>query len=98
MHANRKINSWPVFVLAMDERFKTSHAADAALAEMATVVYKGSVISYIDKLLNLNEKANISGHAWRSMLVKGLPHELLKDLAKMQGEKPEEDDALIAAM
>ena len=32
------------------------------------------------------------------MLVKGLPHELRKDLAKMQGGKPEEDDALIAAM
>ena len=51
-----------------------------------------------DKLVNLNEKANISGRAWRSMLSKGLRHELRKDLAKMQGGKPEEDDALIAAM
>ena len=82
----------------MDERFKTSHEADAAFAEMPIVVYKGSVMSYIDKLVNLIEKANISGHAWRSMLVKGLPHELRNDLAKMQGRKPEEDDALIAAM
>ena len=98
LRANRKIDSWPAFVSAMDERFKTSHEADAAFAEMATVVYKGSVMSYIDKLVNLNEKANISGRAWRSMLVKGLPHELCKDLAKMQGGKPEEDDALIAAM
>ena len=65
---------------------------------MATVVYKGSVMSYIDKLVNLNEKANISGRDWRSMLVKGLPHELRKDLAKMQGGKPKEDDALIAAI
>ena len=32
------------------------------------------------------------------MLTKGLLHELRKDLAKMQGGKPEEDDALIAAM
>ena len=32
------------------------------------------------------------------MLVKGLPHELRKDLAKMQGGKPEENDTLIAAM
>ena len=32
------------------------------------------------------------------MHVKGLPHELRKDLAKLQGGKPEEDDALIAAM
>ena len=47
----------------MDERFKMSHEADAAFAEMATVVYKGSVMSYIDKLVNLNEKANISGRA-----------------------------------
>ena len=67
----------------MDERFKTSHEADAPFAEMATVVYKGSVMSYIDKLVNLNEKENISRHAWRSMLVKGLPHELSKDLGKM---------------
>ena len=82
----------------MDERFKTSYEADAALAEMATVVYKGSVMSYIDKLVNLNEKANISGRAWRSMVIKGLPHELRKDLAQMQGGKPEEHNALIAAM
>ena len=65
---------------------------------MATVVYKGSVMSYIDKLVNLNKKVNIPGRAWRSMHVNGLPHELRKDLAKMQGGKPEEDDALIAAM
>ena len=32
------------------------------------------------------------------MLVKGLPHELRKDLAKMQEGKPEEDDSLIASM
>ena len=83
MRANRKIDSWPAFVLAMDERFKTSHEADVAFAEMATVVYKGSVISYIDKLVNLNEKASISSCAWRSMLIKGLPHELRKDLAKL---------------
>ena len=74
--ANRKIDSWPAFVSAMDERFKTSHKADTAFAEMVTVVYKRSVMSYIDKLVNLNEKANISGRAWRSMLTKGLPHEL----------------------
>ena len=64
----------------MDERFKTSHEADTAFTEMSTVVYKGTVLSYIDKLVNRNEKANISGRAWRSMLVKGLPHELRKDL------------------
>ena len=82
----------------MDERFKTSHEPDTASAEMDTVVYKGSVMSYINKLVNLNKKAIISGRAWRTMLVKGLPHELRKDLAKMQGGEPEEDDALIAAM
>ena len=98
LRANRKIDCCPAFVSAMDERFKTSHEADAAFAEMATVVYKGSVMSYIDKLVNLNEKANISGHAWRNMLVKSLPHKLRKDLAKMQGGKLEEDDDLIAAM
>ena len=55
-------------------------------------------MSSIDKLVNLNEKANISGCAWRSMLTKGLPHELRKDLAKMQRGKHEEDDVLIAAI
>ena len=82
----------------MDERFKTSHEADDAFAEMSTVVYKGSVMFNIDKSVNLNEKAIIYSRAWRSMLVKGLPHELRKNLAKMQGGKPEEDDALIAAI
>ena len=82
----------------MEERFKTSYEADAAFTEMATMVYKGSVMTYINKLVNLNEKANISGRAWRSMLTKGLPYELRKDLAKMQGGKPVEDEALIAAI
>ena len=81
LRVNRKIDSWHAFVSAMDERFKMSYEANAAFAEMATVVYKGSVMSFIDKLVNLNEKANMSSHAWRSMLVKGLPHELRKDLA-----------------
>ena len=95
LRANRKNDSWPAFVSAMDERLKTSHEADAAFAEMATVVYTGSVMSYIDKLVNLNEKANISSHAWRRLLTKGLPHKLQMDLAKMQGGKHKEDDALI---
>ena len=64
LRPNQKIESWPAFVSAKDERIKTSHEADAAFEEMATVVYKGSVMSYIDKLVNLNEKANISGYAW----------------------------------
>ena len=98
LFANQKMDSWPAFVSAMDERFKTSHEADDDIAEMATVVYKERVMSYIDKLINLNEMANISGRAWRSMLIKGLLYKLRKDLAKMQGGKPEEDDALIAAM
>ena len=83
LRAKGKIESWPAFVLAMDERFKTSHKADAAFAEMASIVYKGSVMSYIDKLVSLNEKANDSGHTWRSMLTRGLRYELRQDLAKM---------------
>ena len=82
-HTTQKIDSWPVFVSAMDERFKTSYEADAGFAAMATIVYKGNVMSYINKLVNFKEKANISGHTWRSMLTKGLPHELRKDIAKM---------------
>ena len=82
----------------MNGRFKTSHEADTAFADMATVVYKGSVMSYIEKLVDLNGKGNISGRAWRSMLVKGLPHVLRKDLAKMQGGNPAEANALIAAI
>ena len=62
LRANRKIDSGPAFVSAMHERYKTSHEADAAFAEMATVVYKESIMSYIDKLVKLNEKANIFGH------------------------------------
>ena len=56
LRAKRKIDSWPAFVSAMDERFKTSHEAEAAFAEVATVVYKGSVMSYIDKLVNLTKR------------------------------------------
>ena len=40
LRANQKIDSWSAFVSAMDERFKTSYEADAAFAQMATVVDK----------------------------------------------------------
>ena len=40
----------------------------------------------------------MSGRAWRAVLVNGLPHELRKDLAKLRGGKPKEDDALLAAI
>ena len=82
----------------MDERFTTSHEADVSYAEMSKVVYKGSVMAYVDKLINLNEKANVSVHPWCTALVNGLPHELRKDLARMQGGKPKEDDTLLAAI
>ena len=51
----------------MDERFKMSHEVDAAFAAMATMVYKGIVVSYIDKLVNLNEKETFPvapGETW----------------------------------
>ena len=34
----------------------------------------------------------------RTVLVNGLPHELRKDLAKLYGGKPKEDDALLSAI
>ena len=55
-------------------------------------------MTFIKKLIGLNDKANMSGRAWRTFLVNGLPHELRKDLAKLRGEKPKEDDALLAAI
>ena len=55
-------------------------------------------MTYVDKLIGLNEKANMSGRAWRTVLVNGLLHELRKDLAKLCGGKPKEDDALLAAI
>ena len=60
----------------MDERFTTSHKGDLAYAEMHRVKYQGSVMTYIDKLIALDEKANMSGPAWYTVLVKGSPHEL----------------------
>ena len=82
----------------MDERFTTSHKGDLAYAELHRIKYQGSVMTYVDKLIGLNEKANISGRARRTVLVNGLPHELRKDLAKLCGGKPKEDDALLAAI
>ena len=82
----------------MDERFTTSHEGDLAYAEMHRVKYQGSVMTYVDKLIGLNEKVNMSGHAWRTVLVNGLPHELRKDLAKLRAGKPKEDDALLSAI
>ena len=55
-------------------------------------------MTYVDTLIGPNEKVNMSGHAERTVLVNGLPHELRKDLAKLRGGKPKEDDAMLAAI
>ena len=68
----------------MDERFTTSHEGDLAYPEMYRVKYQGSVMTYVDKFIGLNEKANMSGRTWRTALVNGLTHELRKDLAKLR--------------
>ena len=55
-------------------------------------------MTYVDKLIGLNEKANMSGRAWCTLLVNSLPHELRKDKAKLHGGKPKEDEALLSAI
>ena len=55
-------------------------------------------MTYIDKLIRHKEKVNMSSHTWRTVVVNGLLHELQKDLAKLRGGKPKEDDALLAAI
>ena len=55
-------------------------------------------MTYVDKLIGLNEKAHMTGRAWRTILVNGLPHELRKDLAKLRGGKPKDDDALLSVI
>ena len=74
--SNRKMDSWSAFVSAIDKRFITSHEGDLAYAEIHRDKYKGSVMTHVDKLIGLNEKANMSGRAWRTILDNGLPHEL----------------------
>ena len=88
LRSNWKIDSWSAFVSAMDERFMTSQEGDLAHTEMNRVKYQGSVMTYINKLFGHNEKANISGHAWQTVLVHGLPYELRKHLAKLRRGKP----------
>ena len=77
----------------MDERFTTSYEGDLAYAEMHSVKHRGSVMTCVNRLIGLNERANMSGHAWRTVLVNGLPHKLQNDLAKLRGGMPKEDDA-----
>ena len=98
LRSNRKIDSWSVFVSALDERFTTSYKGDLAYAEIQRVKYQGSVMTNVDKLIGLNERANQSGHAWHTVLVNSLPHELRKDFAELRGGKPKEDDALLLAI
>ena len=87
LRSNRKTDTWSAFVSAMNERFTTSNEGDLAYVEMHRVKYQGSVMTYVDKLIGLNEKANMSGRACCTVLVYGLLHELRKDLAKLRGGK-----------
>ena len=92
------IETWSAFFFAAYERFTTSHEGDLAYGEMHRVKYQASVITYINKLIGRNEKANMSGHSWGTVLVNGRPHEVRKDLAKMREGKPNEDDPWLATI
>ena len=63
LRSNRKMDTWLAVISAMDERFMTSHEGNMAYLEMHRVKYPGSVPTYIDKLIGLNKKANVSGHS-----------------------------------
>ena len=65
---------------------------------MHMVKYQGRVITYVAKLIGLNEKENMSGRTWHTVLDNGLLHELQMDLAKLHGGTPKEDDALLSAI
>ena len=93
-----KIDSWYAFVSAIDERFMTSHKGDLPYTEMHRIKYQGSVMTYVNMLIGLNEKANMSSHASCTELVNDLPHEFRKDLAKLGGGKLKEDDAVLSAI
>ena len=94
LRSNRKTDTLSAFVSAMYERLTTSHEADLAYAEMHKFEDQGSVMTYVDKFIGLDEKAHMTGRSWRTVLVNGLPEELGMDLAKLRGGKPKEDDAL----
>ncbi len=82
----------------MDERFKVDFEAKVNYKKLFQTKYSNNILQYIDKLEGLNEKVGISGMTWREILKDGLPHELRKELAKVKGGEPEEDDALVVAI
>ena len=62
----------------------TSHQHDLAYAEMQRVKFQRLVITYVNKLIEHNEKANMSGSAYYTVSVNGFPHELQKDFTKLR--------------
>ena len=82
----------------MDKRFTTTHHGVLAYAEMHRVKFERSVMTYVDKLIGLNEKANKSGCSWCTVLCTGLSHELRKYFAKLRGGNAKEGDPLLSAI
>ena len=87
LRSNRKIDTSSAFVSAMDSRITTSHDRNVAYAKIQRVKYKGSVMTCVNKLIRLNENANMSGDAWHTVFVNNLVQQLRNDLANMHGGK-----------
>ena len=98
MRTAHQVDNFRAFVSAMDERFKDSREREEAFLKMQKTQYNGNVLKYVDTLQGLNQKVHLFGFPWRELIVNGLNPEFRKDLAKIQGGKPEEDDALVAAV
>jgi len=95
---NRQNDKFGAFVSAMDERYKVDFEVKVNYKKLFQVKYTGNILQYLDKLEGLNEKVGIAGITWREVIKDGLPHELRKELAKVKGGEPEEDDALMGAL
>ena len=98
MRTAHEADNFRAFVSAMDKRFKDSCEWKEAFLKNQKTQYNGNVLKYVDTLQGLNQKVHLFGFPWRELIVNGLNPEFRNDLAKMQGGKPEEDDALVAAM
>ena len=76
----------------------TSPVGNLVYTEIPRVKYQELVMTYVDKLIGLNQKSYMTGCAWSTVLVNGLTYEHRKYLAKLGGGKPKEDDALLSGI
>jgi hypothetical protein len=90
--AGKHERAWSVYQAAIYARFHNRYQQETAYGKIMEVKYKGSIQDMITEYNTLNVKAEITGVAYRTMLMRGLPQKIFKQLTMVNPADKTDDE------